>query len=121
MSYSSESLIRYKDIYTKETVVNVDIIQLNRDTVLLPKDATYTITYNSEYPSITTVDDKDISWLPRNVGNLISSYVAAQLYASEDMTRSMVYKNEFETLLSRLDDNKVLASYSIENSSGWTL
>lgn len=121
MSFSDESLIRYVDSKGNITM-NAPVLYLDRYTLALPKDGSYTIAYNSEYPSIKTVkENEEISWLPRNVGNIIPSYVASQLYASEDMTRSVVYKNEFETMLARLDDNKVLPSYNIENTSGWTL
>lgn len=121
MSFSDESLIEFKDFRTGDVELDAPVIYLNRDTLVLPKDGSYRIVYNSEYPSITTVPTGEIPWLPRNVGNIIPSYVASQLYASEDMTRSVMYKNEFETMLSRLDDNKPLVSHSINNSSGWTL
>jgi hypothetical protein len=52
---------------------------------------------------------------------LIPSYVAGQLLSSEDPVKATQLKNEFELMLSRLDTNKPLVSYDINNNSGWVL
>lgn len=39
---------------------------------------------------------------------------------AEDTVRATVLANDFELMLSRLDDNKIMASYNINNKSGWT-
>ena len=52
---------------------------------------------------------------------MIPSYVAGHLLATEDITRSTILKNEFETMLARIDDNKPMPAFSINNNDGWTL
>jgi hypothetical protein len=39
----------------------------------------------------------------------------------EDPIKATQLKNEFETMMARLDINKPLVSYSINNSDGWVL
>lgn len=58
--------------------------------------------------------------MPTNIAKLIPSYVGGQLLATEDLQRSAILKNEFETMLARIDDNKPLPTYSINNNDGWT-
>ena len=72
------------------------------------------------YPDINEYETKDLDWLPPNVAMLIPSYVASQLLMTEDLQRAVLLKNEFETMLSRLDNNIPLVAYSYKNSSGWT-
>ena len=120
MSFSKEALPMY--IYeTGEIDLNAVVIYLNSHQLALPKDGDYIIWYNSMYPDVSKYEQGDLDWLPDNVAMLIPTYVASQLLSTEDLQRSILLKNEFETMLSRIDDNKVLPSYSIENSSGWTL
>lgn len=121
LSFSSEALPMYID-NNGNVLIDPDILYINSKQIALPKDGNYTIWYNSVYPSMSSIENtrEEIPWLPSNIALIIPSYVAGQLLMNEDLTRATIYKNEFETMLSRLDDNKVLPSYSIKNSSGWT-
>lgn len=119
MSFSSESLPMYIS-ECGDVMLDPDILYINSKTLALPKDGDYKIWYNSEYPEVTDNNAENIDFIPKNVARIIPSYVAGQLLMSEDPVRATILKNDFETQLSRLDDNKVLAAYEIHNASGWT-
>ena len=92
---------------------------VNSKTLALSKDGTYKIWYNAEYDKVTdTTDELNI---PSQVLNLIPSYVASQLLMGEDPIKATQLKNEFETMMARLDTNKPLVSYKINNDDGWVL
>lgn len=118
LSFSNEALPMFVD-NLGNVITNPEIFYVNGEAIALPRDGSYTIWYNALYPSIEN-QSGNLTWLPRNVALLIPPYVAGELLMNEDLTRSTILKNEFETMLSRLDDNKILPSYSIKNSSGWT-
>lgn len=125
MSFSEESLPEYISP-AGDAIFDAEVLYINSMEIAVPADGYYTIWYNSEYPSIRTISENqdkrnaEIEWLPRNIATLIAPYVASQLYLNDDLTKHTILKNEFETMLSRLDNNKPLASRSINNSSGWT-
>lgn len=96
---------------------NADIYVINSKDVMLSEPGSYEIWYNAMYPD---VQEGELDWLPRNVAMLIPPYVASQLLMGEDLQRAVLLKNEFETMLARLDNNKPLVPYSYNNSSGWT-
>lgn len=118
LSFSDEASVEYRNSYG-ELQLNVDILYVNSKTLALSKDGNYKIYYNAEYPTVKGLDR--IEWLPTNVAKLIPSYVAGQLLSSEDPIKATQLKNEFELMLSRLDANKPLVAYNINNDSGWTL
>ena len=120
LSFSDESLVMFVDENGK-IELNADILYVNSKTLALPKDGNYTIWYNSEYPEVTDDNDMNLNFIPKNVLKIIPTYVASQLLLSEDPVKATYLKNDYETMLSRLDDNKPLASYEIKNSNGWTL
>ena len=119
LSFSDEASVRFTDKYG-DLHLNVDILYVDSKTLALSKDGDYEIYYNSEYPTVKGVTG-NLSWIPTNVAKLIPSYVAGQLLASEDPIKATQLKNEFELMLSRLDTNKPLVAYNINNDSGWTL
>ena len=122
LSFSDEARPRYESL-SGDIILDIDIYYLDPKHLALPKDGNYKIWYNTEYPSVNDVKDEnaDLDFIPKNVLPLIPIYVASQCLMSEDIQRAMILKNEFENMLARLDDNKVLPSYSIKNESGWTL
>jgi hypothetical protein len=118
LSFSDEASIQYINKYG-ELELDVDILYVNSKTLALSKDGTYKIWYNAEYPKITdTTNELDI---PDNLLTLIPPYVAGQLLMGEDPIKATQLKNEFETMLSRLDTNKPLVAYKINNDDGWVL
>lgn len=119
MSFSREALPMYIS-EDGDMILDAEVLYLNSRQLALPKDGNYTIWYNSEYPSIEDYTDEELTWLPKNVAKLIPSYVAGQLLSTEDLTRSTILKNEFETMLARIDDNKPMPAFSINNNDGWT-
>lgn len=119
LSFSDEAPIKYYNQYD-ELELNVDVLYVDSKTVALSKDGTYEIQYNAEYDSIEDVKD-EIKNIPRQVLDIIPSYVAGQLLMGEDPIKATQLKNEFETMMARLDINKPLVSYSINNSDGWVL
>lgn len=122
LSFSDEARPRYESL-SGDIILDIDVYYLDPKHLALPKDGNYKIWYNTEYPSVSDVEDEnaDLDFIPKNVLPLIPIYVASQCLMSEDIQRAMILRNEFENMLARLDDNKVLPSYSIKNESGWTL
>lgn len=118
LSFSDESATQFWNKYG-ELELNVDVLYVNSKTLALSKDGTYEIWYNAEYDKVTdTTDELNI---PSQVLSLIPSYVAGQLLMGEDPIKATQLKNEFETMMARLDTNKPLVSYKINNDDGWVL
>lgn len=113
---SFPSMINYLDGEADPTIVYVGNNQL-----LLPKIGTYTIFYNALYPIITDITSStaDINLeIPQSVLNLLPSYVASQCLAQDDVQRSAILRNEYELMLSRLDDNIMYESNHFKSSGG---
>jgi hypothetical protein len=119
LSFSDEGRNEFYNL-DGDLLIDPDLLYINSKTLALPRDGTYRLWYNSEYPSITTNAD-DLTYIPTNVLKIIPTYVASQLLMSEDPIKATQYKNEFELMLARLDANKPLQAYDIKNNSGWTL
>lgn len=119
LSFSDQSLIEFIDDQG-DFILDADVIYINSHTLALPKDGNYKIWYNSLYPEVGDNNDEDLDFIPPNVAQLIPTYVASKLLMAEDTVRATVLANDFELMLSRLDDNKIMASYNINNKSGWT-
>lgn len=118
LSFSDEGSIEYRSL-DDELFLNVDVLYINSKTIALSKDGSYTIHYNAEYPTVKEQDE--LNFIPSNVFKIIPTYVAGQILTVEDPIKAAQLKNEFETMLARLDNNKPLISYNINNESGWTL
>lgn len=118
LSFSDEAPIKYTNNHG-ELELNVDVLYVDSKTVALSKDGDYDIQYNAEYDKVT-IETVELN-IPRQILNLIPSYVAGQLLMGEDPIKATQLKNEFETMMARLDTNKPLVSYSINNSDGWVL
>lgn len=88
--------------------------------IKLNKVGAYNIFYNALYEQITEeyMDDKELP-IDISVLNCIPSYVASQILAEDDITRSTVLKNEYELMLSRLDINVMYEANHFKSNGGW--
>ena len=54
-----------------------------------------------------------------SVLNLLPTYIASQVLAQDDIQRSVILKNEFEVMLSRLYNENMYAVKHYESKGGW--
>lgn len=83
---------------------------------------TFKIYYNSLYDLINEDDlvkDNILKDVDYTILQLLVSYIAYNLLMQDDVQRSMILKNEFELMLSRLDDGIMYESMSYESIGGW--
>lgn len=98
---------------------------VKRDGICFEKDGVYTVYYNSlweeitddytKYPYNGTVD------LPqdRSVLSILPQYIAFNILAQDDIQRSTIIKNDYETLLARLDTSTEYDLENYESTRGW--
>lgn len=81
----------------------------------------YHIYYNALYPEITKthITADNVLDIDASVLYCLPSYVGSQLLAQNDPQRSAILRNEFELMLSRLDNNVLYDNQSFKSEGGW--
>lgn len=89
--------------------------------IRLYSTGTYTIYYNALWNNITEEDaSNDIELeVDESVLMCLPSYIASQLLVEDNMVRSSILRNEFETMIDRLDVNENKDYQSFESEGGW--
>lgn len=81
----------------------------------------YIIYYNAIWDNITSEDIKTNSVLEiePSVLNCLPSYIASQLLSEDNMTRSAILRNEFESMVERLDLSEIRDHEVFTSEGGW--
>lgn len=95
---------------------------LSDKVIELTGNGTYKIYINTLYDLITEEDlvrDNVLRDIDFTILQMMITYITYNLLLQDDVQRSMILKNEFELMLSRLDDNVMYQSSSFESIGGW--
>ena len=83
-------------------------------------DGKYSISYNARWIIFDNdIDENKELSIPIDVLECIPSYVASQCYKSDDENKAASYRNEFEMLLSRLDDSDFRNTKTFSIGGDW--
>lgn len=90
------------------------------DALIFHKVGEFEIYYKAIWYFFTskTADDAILD-IPYDVINCIPSYIVSQLFKIDDEVKAQIYRNEFETLLARIDDTYFKRPETIKIGGGW--
>lgn len=105
---------------TMQVATDEDFDTFTGDAIVFFDDGDYMIPYNAYYQKIyPTTDDDVILKIPDDVVECLPSYIAGQCFKVDDEQKSSIYRNEFEMLLSRVDQNSYKTSKTIHIGGDW--
>lgn len=127
-----DDFISFGDEINKKTIVNSfderemvvvtdeDFEVRGSNSVFFNRPGIYFISYNAKWFKFTTnTDYSDEIDAPDDVIECIPSYIASQCLKADDETKSQSYRNEFEQMLSRIDDDHYIDNKTIHVTGGW--
>lgn len=117
-----EDFLSFADmVYYLDGVENPELIYVGDREVMLPKSGKYTIYYNALWHNISKEDISNdvVLTIDASVLNCLPTYIASQLLSQDDIQRATVLKNEFETMLARLDTNIMYQQNHFKSIGGW--
>lgn len=119
-----EDFISFSDMtnYHNNTPWN-DIVYLGDRYIAVGELGDYVIYYNALWEEITddNVNPKIDTPLTTHISvlNCLPTYIASQCLAQDDVQRSASLRNEFESMLSRLDTNIMYQEQHYQSKGGW--
>lgn len=117
-----DDFLSYADMtnYHNNTPWN-DIVYLSDRDFVVGELGDYVIYYNALWEDITEQDIKEDTELTTHISvlNCLPTYIASQCLAQDDVQRSASLRNEFESMLSRLDTNIMYQEQHYQSKGGW--
>lgn len=117
-----DDFLSYADMtnYHNNTPWN-DIVYLSDRDFVVGELGDYVIYYNALWDDITEQDIKEDTELTTHISvlNCLPTYIASQCLAQDDVQRSASLRNEFESMLSRLDTNIMYQEQHYQSKGGW--
>lgn len=98
-----------------------DIVYLSDRDFVVGELGDYVIYYNALWDDITEQNVKEDTELTIHISvlNCLPTYIASQCLAQDDVQRSASLRNEFESILSRLDTNVMYQGQHYQSKGGW--
>lgn len=98
-----------------------DIVYLSDRDFVVGELGDYVIYYNALWDDITEQNVKEDTELTTHISvlNCLPTYIASQCLAQDDVQRSASLRNEFESILSRLDTNVMYQGQHYQSKGGW--
>lgn len=106
-----------------ETAYNDILTFSGYNTITVKIPGTYKIWYNARWIDFSKLEDNladtTILNVPNDILDCIPSYIAAQCYGIDDEYKAAKYRNEFEILLSRIDNRTADNSGTFKIGGDW--
>lgn len=120
-----ENFLSFADMlmYHNNEVYN-DIVYAGNDSFVVGETGDYLIYYNALWDHIPVFTQEEgandyVVNADLSVIRCLPTYIASQALAQDDTQRSVMLKNDFELMLSRLDTNIMYQNNSFRSSGGW--
>lgn len=111
--YSDFMLVK-KELYDK------DFEYYGNNKVLFKREGTFHISYNARWFTFDkNIDDNFVIDVPNDILECIPSYIASQCYKIDDEYKSSVFRNEYEIMLSRIDNTNYKNTKTFSIDGGW--
>ena len=126
--YINDRVIMPEDFLSFADMINYhnnkpwnDIVYLSDREIAVGETGQYVIYYNALWEDITEEDIKNDNALTTHLSvlNCLPTYIASQCLAQDDVQRSASLRNEFESMLSRLDTNVMYQGQHYQSKGGW--
>lgn len=115
--------IKHKDQFGDtwlRSCTDEDIIYKGYNNIQFLQEGEYEISYNSRWYTFSKdLKDSTVINVPDDILECIPSYIAHQCYKIDDEVKSSIYRNEYEMLLSRIDDTNYKSVKSLHITGGW--
>ncbi len=106
--------------YGESTEIHDEVVHLDRKQIVFLKPGIYDITYDAWWPVFNDemLDETEID-IPSDVILCIPSYVASQVWKIDDERKANIFRNEFEILLSRINNSDYRGVTTFGVRGGW--
>lgn len=117
------NFVTYIDDYD-ETVVreanDEDFRYAGNNSLFFMNPGIYHISYNARWiDTFVSMDDSTQLDVPNDILDALPSYIASQCYKVDDEYKSSVFRNEFEIMLSRIDNTNYRNTKTIRIAGDW--
>lgn len=110
--------IGYGDSITREAR-DEDFEYYGYNNVICHNVGKYRISYNARWLTFGSQDNETVLDAPADVLDCIPSYVASQCMKVDNEYKSSVFRNEYEILLSRIDDSNYKRNKTFTIGGDW--
>lgn len=110
----------YCDRYYEEELFSDDFSYIGYNQVRFNHTGKFYISYNARWIVFTEhMSDEVVLNVPTDVLECLPSYIASQCYKVDDEVKAQIFRNEFEMLLSRIDDTDYKRTTHIKIGGEW--
>lgn len=109
------------DIRTvKQELHDDDFEYLGYNQIVFKRPGNYFISYNARWYTFNkSLSDDEVINVPDDILECIPSYIASQCYKIDDEYKASVFRNEYEIMLSRIDNSNFKNTKTIKIEGDW--
>lgn len=90
------------------------------DQVVFKHAGNYFISYNARWYTFNkSLSDDEVINIPNDILECIPSYIASQCYKIDDEYKASVFRNEYEIMLSRIDNSNFKSTKTFKIGGDW--
>lgn len=104
----------------KQELHDEDFEYLGYNQIVFNEPGNYFISYNARWYTFNkSLSDSEQIDVPNDILDCIPSYIASQCYKIDDEYKSSVFRNEYEIMLSRIDDTNFKNTKTLTIEGDW--
>lgn len=104
----------------KKELHDDDYEYLGYNQVVFKHPGNYFISYNARWYTFNkSLSDDEVIDIPNDILECIPSYIASQCYKIDDEYKASVFRNEYEIMLSRIDNSNFKNTKTIKIEGDW--
>ena len=104
----------------KHQIFDVDFEYYGYNQVIFKHPGNFYISYNARwYTFDKSLSDDELIDVPDDILDSIPSYIASQCYKIDDEYKASVFRNEYEIMLSRIDNSNFRNTKTIKIEGDW--
>ena len=104
----------------KKELHDDDFEYLGYNQILFKSPGNYFISYNARWYTFNkSLPDDEVIDVPNDILECIPSYIASQCYKIDDEYKASVFRNEYEIMLSRIDNSNFKNTKTIKIEGDW--
>lgn len=113
-------LINFGEHSTELELHDDDFAYIGYNKIMFKHEGNFFISYNARWYTFTkSLSDDEVIDVPCDILDCIPSYIASQCYKIDDEYKSSVFRNEYEIMLSRIDDTNFKNTKTIKIGGDW--
>lgn len=97
-----------------------DFTTIGYKSILFKREGMYRFPYKAKWFTFEpTTDDSVELEIPDDIVECLPSYIASQLFKIDDEQKSSIYRNEFEMMIARIDENEYFTNKEFNGRGDW--